>query len=488
MNDKDYEKIISKHIENCEDGKYVIYGTGGVAKIYYNKITEKYNDDRICFFIDGKYDKKEFLNKTVYAPEKLKGKNLQEYKFILGTVSKIPLFTQNLIDLGVRKEQIIRPICHFSPKYMLQNQKEIKKIFVYPKISELNNETLKYLFDDLINIKDNFESNKVSVLGYKIDSEILKKYDYNIEYFECFPEDFNSNDIVLVWDVEKIFDKEIANCDNIYCCDSSVVYHLYPRMIMAIAEIVNKNLTEKLEERSRENYLKLKEKCKDKNNALVCGMGPSFKENEEKIKKILPSSISIVCNTFYNVETDIIPMVYAMQDYDYCHLQRYQLEEIKNYIVKNKVFLFVPYNWLYLMDSSDKYLNELIIGLHPLDEQNNIVNENSMSYKDYANVVPAMLFSIAAGLNKNIYVVGCDGKNKSGKWEHSDGKIDEKFKRDKVFLQHDEADNWTEYEKAIDLMYEEFFKYAENKGIAFKVLTKSNYLQLQKRYDLNILK
>lgn len=494
MNNSDYETIISNHIEHCLEEKYVIYGTGEVAKIYYKKITEKFGDNAIQFFIDGKSTKREFCGKMVCRPCNLQKIDLKQYKFLLATISKIPLFTEKLIENGVKKEQIIPPIYHFSADYILENQKNIEEIFVYPQISKDEDIRIKNFLCDLSKIEMQNSSKKVKINIYKLSDKICEDYHGKFKKVDKIPREISDKSLILIWDVSRLRDKEILAHKNAYCCDSTILYHLYPKMMMAIMEIVNQELSTSLKEQSKKNYLDLKKKCERKKYSLVCGMGPSFNANQEQLKTIEIDSFNIVCNNFYNVDTEIIPTAYAVHDYDYCDLLRNQLDEIIDYVIKNKVYFFVPYNWLYFLDSKDVRLKKLLIGLTPLDEEKNIVTEDRMMYKNYDNVVPAMLLPIAAGINRKVCIIGCDGKNKAGQWEHSDGELVEEFdvekatKHKKIFLKLDGINNRDEYEEKLNDMYKDYFEYAEEKNIDIVALAPSNYKEINKRFDSNFFK
>jgi hypothetical protein len=295
----------------------------------------------------------------------------------------------------------------------------------------------------------------------------------------------DSEQIVLVWDASSLLDVELKEKENVYCCDRNVLHQLYSKMLLAI--VCKYNGTEKLNEvkiKSKQNYLYFKEKTKQKNYSLVCGMGPSLKNNEEKIKTILSDCVTFVCNDYYRVETDIIPDAYVLQDRDYLESEKDSLISIIKYVIKNRIYLFVAESWVSVIEEQYPEISPLIIGLKPMVEGIYIISEEQLKYRNYTNVVPAMVLPVASGIKDVVYIIGCDGRNNET-WEHSDGRIavwTDDNPETKKFLKMDNIESFSEYDDVVNRMYREFMCYAENKGISFVSLVHSNFSEIDKRY------
>lgn len=479
MNDFMLRKIVLNNLEILKKNEFVIYGTGKIAEIYYEFLTEKFGVASIAFFIDNKKKTDIYKGKEVFTIAELREADLDlnQYTYLLGTLSKMPLFIENLKMLNIQISNIIYSTTVFSSDYLDENIDIIDKVILYPEFNDRDKlESIVKEMEDNIVIDSPSQCEIVLISQHDeiqvADSyKIVKKYD----------DEMDDKTLILVWDSMHLLDKELDGKKNIFCCDESMMVHLSQRMYLSISDKINNIKNKDYIRLSKENYLSLLKKYKDFEYAVVCGMGPSLNISISEERKLLEKGIMIVCNNYVNLDTDLIPDIYVLQDVDYLTNHRDLLDKIINYIKKNGIYLVTDIKWCSIFTNKYKGIEKLIIGLTKLDERINIVSKEELSYKNYFNVIPALCIPLASGLKDTVYITGCDGGDKNSDWKHADGVINSGKLFDKQYLTVGD-NHFKNYSIEVNESYKELFEYGERLGKNYIALMDSAFEELHKRW------
>lgn len=483
MTDELLKKILLQHIKNEKENEFVIYGTSMLADIYYDFLSDKFGEQSIAFFIDGKREVGTHKGKQVYTINELSAVNINitDYKFVLATLSKIPLFISNLNKIGVGLDHIVEPIVTFSADYLSQNITKIDRVVFYPAYKNLDNmyEMINYINTS---IKFDEDNNQVVFLSDTEAPNTELPMGFKIEKTSKFSELINDQVLVMVWDSKYIFDEQLTGIENLFCCDGTIIFHLIERMILAISgKFWDKHIVEDL---SKKNYERMINQYSHYKYCVVCGMGTSIHEASVSYKELIKNGLTIVCNNFYRVKIDINPDVYVAQDNDYLTISNSELEKMIQYILKNKIYFCVNKSWIPIILSKYPEIKNWIIGLEPLDEEICFPHISRLAYKNYANVIPAMGIPIASGLKDIIYITGCDGGGAKGKWVHADKFVTGKSAMGiygTPLVKFNDGEKFTEYEKAVNGMYKQLLSYGEMQEKKYISLTHSNFEEIELR-------
>lgn len=481
-----YEQILLKKIKNIEKAQYVIYGTKDVALVFYNEVVKKFGEDSISFFIDGKKESDYFKGKPVYKCDEITDKKVNDYKYIIGSVTKIPLFINNLKKAGVKEENIMDTINYFSADYIEANIKRIDNIYLYPQIESKEN------LEEIIKGLDNYiivprGSNQRVKIYTTINTEMPLPYGYELSNENVQLSKKEENDFVLVWDSKSLIDKDLENVTKFFCYDDKVVVHLNSKILSAVmTKFVQTNSEVYYKELSKQHFRDLLQYCKDFETAIVCGTGPSIQNMGEKYKNLVDKSSVVVCNGFYNMEKElknVIPKAYIIQDNDLltCEL-RFQMDQIADYVIRNNVYLCVDFRWVKLCCIRYPLLEEKIIGFERRD-YNVFPSENELVYTNSDNVITSMGLPIASSLADRVFILGCDG----GNWSHAysdDSKESEEalINYKKSFLHPDYSSSISEYVDKLNSMYQNILEYGESRGKKYSLLAHSAIGELEKRF------
>lgn len=486
-----YEQIILKNFKSLKKEKYVIYGTKDVGIIYYNEIVKQVGEESIAFFIDGKKESDYFKGKAVYQCNEINNDivNVNDYKYVLGTVSKIPLFINNLKKIGVREENIIDTIKYFSADYIDSDINIIKNLFIYPPVEnqELLDEIIKLLDNYIIVPKDSEQ--KVNIYS-TCDTKLGLPYGY-----EVIEEDFSSSkihedDMVLVWDFRSLMDKDLKSITNVLCFDEKFVVHLSSKILSAVmSKFVSIKSENYYKELSRQHYMELLQKSKQYKSVLVCGTGPSLKKLEEDFVEILERSLVLVCNGFYKTEgsiQNVNPDVYVLQDNIWLSCEyREEMDKIIDYVVRRNIYLCVEARWLSICCTRYPKLEPFIIGLSPR-EYDVFPSVDNLEYTMSENVITSMGIPIASSLCEQIYIIGCDGVKK-GEWVHVYSSESESgfdiYK--KSFLHPPFSAGVNAYGDYLNILYKRVLNYGESMGKVYVSLKHSYIEELKKRCKIN---
>lgn len=461
-----------------ENVKYIIYGTGKIADIYYDEIVREISDEGVVCFINEKMSLNEYKGKKVVKCREIPNEyiNDKNIKFITATISKILMFNRNLEMLGIDKTKIINPTHVFSCDSFEADDEKISKVIVYPCIEK--QEKLKELIDEFMNTTFFNPDNEIEIdFLSKVYYELQLPQGYRVVNDEKI--EIKEEDLVWVWKAENVQDDFLRDKKRVVCCDDNFLYHSVERMHMILNNKINHRKYDKLYE---ENYMKLAEQIKEYKYSVVCGMGPSLKNMDEKTEEMVKKGCIIVCNNFYNVDSSICPHIYVLQDNDFLsEREKERMDAIADYIIEKDSYLFVDDRWTStLLSRYPKIINN-IIGLH-VSEQICFPSKEQLMYYPMDNVVPCMCIPIASALKDIIYIIGCDGSDAKGGWEHADGRyLDNDIFKNRRFLMVNSIETNYEYTKYVDQLLDNVMLYGENMGKQYISLAKSSYASLKNR-------
>ena len=96
--------------------KYVLFGTGEVAKSYYTQLKEAALSDCISFFVDSMSKERELFGKEICKLDDISEISINDYKYVLCTYTSSVSMENELLKRGVKKENIIK-----STRYTLDS-------------------------------------------------------------------------------------------------------------------------------------------------------------------------------------------------------------------------------------------------------------------------------------------------------------------------------------------------------------------------------
>lgn len=461
--------------------KYIIYGTGKVAKEHYEHIATIYGEEAVECFLDSMLSKESFCGKPVMHPNRLKEIQCNHYKYLLGTLTNRKSMLTELIKQGVYKENIEITEDYGSNSFE-ENVNEVKKVLIYPEI--LNHTILQSLEDEFKLVVPNMdqldEQPTVIIREKNISSSIfsIKKKAVFADY-----------DLILVWDKTHLEDKDLNDGKHIYCIDPSYFFIIDVRILLRLNYILeSKEKKAYYRNESQKNYMELY-KSYNGMNSYVFGCGPSCEAGTKK--KFANNSVRIVCNNLID-NVDLIkkikPNIYVLID-EYLASQGFinMIEKINTYIIENDCVLIVPELLGAVLIRRYPMLDKKLIrmSLDAKDIQFPSPKDMSVFRKAY-NVITTLALPVASFISSKIYIFGCDGVADSEEivngnvWKHN-----EKLEKDKSFDNYATGDD-VEWEKEYYLKhisyFEELLEYGEGLGKEYISYTKSYIPALQKRH------
>lgn len=458
-----------------ENIPYVIYGTGKIADIFYEKIVEFTSSDNVLGFINEKLDIDEYQEKPVMKCRELPTEYIEnnQVKFIIATVSKIPLFCRKLSELGISNDRMIKSTSIFSCDCFEEDDRTINRVVLYPAITDFS-----VLKEKMQEFDDITHSDLVDVVYLIDDKDTFMEEDKQDNLCEISQYTYLENDLIWVWNADCVMDNFVKESSQAICCDGDFLYHSVQRMHMLLN---NKIYKDNLEDLSHNNYIRMLEEIEGLEYATVCGMGPSLLNMSEENTHIVKNGCIIVCNKFYDVKCDWVPHLYVLQDNHYIadHF-RDVMDKIAEYVVMNHVYLVVDSKWLITILYRYPTLRDLIIGLEQR-EQMCYPTADDLYYFPQDNVVPAMAIPVALGLRDTIYVIGCDGGTASGAWGHANGEIIKNDTFGKRFLELNAISTMKGYAEYVDSLFGKVIKFGEERGKSCYSLVVSAYEQLNER-------
>lgn len=466
--------------------KYIIFGTGNISEDYFNKLAKLYGEEMIFCFLDSLLNKETFCNKPVKKLGELKNIEVNNYQYVLGSLTNKKSMIGELKKYGVKEENIIIDR-DYGPESFEKNVKIVKKVAIFPNIDNLNylnelNSIIEYLLPNRNQLEE-----KINIV---VSKNIIRNINENNFLIKEKIDDLSRYDLILVWNQDFLDKPELRECKNVYCIDP----YYFPKIDMKILLYLNYLLADKEKEfywkQSTANFNISKSKI-TKNRAYVFGQGPSCRE---EIGKIPEGSLKIACNSMVkckDIISKIKPNFYAIADeIMLSHEFSSILDEIILYISNHECYLVVPdiIGFVLVKRYPDSYKKMIMLSF----QTEGIcfpTPDNMKVYRKAYNVITAISLPIASALCDTIYIVGCDGIKKNlikdgiQKWDYCND-IDEDNSKIKVRMR--EIENKKEYYLKHNVYFQEFIEYGETKGKKYISLTKSYIPVLEQRIEKKI--
>lgn len=457
----------------CEEEKYVLYGTGEVARSYYSQLIEKVPKDSIAFFLDSMSKEKKIFDKIICKPSVIPQDKVNNYKYILCTFTSVVSMENELKQIGVIEENIIK-----SSKYTLDSFVQYplsgNKVCIYPSVDR---QVFKKIQKKICNYV-------LPELQIKMDIVLEEQTDYVSEVFRVL-EDYESledYDLVLVWDKKRLQDEELCDLDYVFCIDDNFFQYIDIKILCWMDYKLSSSTEKELYDRiSHRNYKSLFE-CKYK-KSYVFGTGPSMEQGMEiylKKEKNKNSVCKIVCNAaIYNEQfmNKLEPDIYVLSDSFFVDVDNRELIcKIVNYVNNHNIYLCIPKFWMPIYIYKYKVNKERLIGFMEMKTEIFFPNDKCLElYSKAHNVITKYAIPIASALADEICISGCDG----AKVEENGDMIYEHSADAQAVVRNTEVLNHYAF-------FEQIIQFGEEKGKKYHSITKSFIPVLQERMCVDI--
>lgn len=480
---------ILPELNHKQNQKYFIYGTGDVAKQYYMQLVSAYGNDSVVCFVESNPLKDEFLGKEVVKPKEIKLCTGNSYKFIVTSFSSANIMIDNLIEIGISSNDIIKTSKSLNQLYLKNDTPKIESLCFYPEVNDEKN------FRDLLDrIKwylpktqfCNLKTILISDLHNMNEPESVEIHDSK------YTEDILLNsDIILLWNKEFI-DADILDKyrSKIYCVDptfySTVESAFYRTLYYYCLE---SNMKEHFKLLSRANYKSMIERNKFKEKAYVFGTGPSL---EQATDFSYDNGFNIICNSTVKnqslmdyIKPNLLVFADPVFHFSPCEYSAKFREDAISAIQKYDLYFMIPDYTVPLILAHYPEVKDKIIGIPMLSNEFNFPSEEKYFVKATANILTLFMLPVASFVSEKIYIIGCDGreKNETYFWKHNDSAqynglmktvfdMHPSFFRDRVYQDY--------YDEHCEIL-KNLIEFGETKGKKYYSLTKSHIPVLSER-------
>lgn len=437
--------------------KAIIFGTGGIAKRIYDRLTKKKIE--VSFFLDSMLEKKEYLGKPVYSPdfiETMTDKN--EYEYYLGTYTSYVGMSTVLKERGINENRI-----HIEKDYCLHT--------LETDINRINDHSVFVLYPDFKNQEEfertveNFEDCFPRLKGSNIKIYCKGCISHRMNNFiVCDNIKYKEEYVYLVWKEENIEDLNDLGYKQILCIDSNHFEYADIRILLRFNKMLwNDAEIKSVEDTSVANFESINKKEYEK--AYVMGNGPSCNEAIKKVDK--ESSLRIACNYFAKSEEYLElfePNMYMLADEIMASAKcESAINDIEKYVVNSECKVCAPLEMaLAIADRKPAIKKRIVTVGFAAKELKFPTRSDRELYRKAFNVITAMAVPFASSFCNLIYISGCDG-SRMDEIDKENWNYNEKLKSGlkKVHIE----DNWyKEYYFKHIAFFEEIIKYGNKVG------------------------
>lgn len=481
-------------LNHTDNQQYIIYGTGEAAKQYFSQIKSRYGENSVIFFLETNPTKNEFMGKNVFDLSKLETIDINRYKYIVTSFASTQVMIDKLVLSGIHEKMIIKPIRPLHRMALREDIETIRDICFYPEIiDEAQAQDLQTRITWYIP-KTKECSTKIHLFS-KLKSNIMLKSMYlhsSIELNEVFLQ----CDIILVWNKNNLSDDILENHrSKIYCVDptfySTVESSLYRTLYYYCLDSDTKAYFQEL---SKNNYASMLTKYNQRKKAYVFGTGPSL---EDAFKFDFSDGFNIICNStvknntlLKHIRPDLLVFADPVFHFSPCEYARKFRHDSVNVIKEYDCYCLIPDFTVPLMIAHYPEIENRIIGI-PFSrvEEFNFPQKEKFYIKSTANILTLFMLPIASTVASDIYILGCDGRQKHETyfWKHNTNAqygdlmktvfdMHPSFFRDRVY--HDYYDEHCKILKQL-------IEYGEAQGKKYYSLTPSYIPVLEERMVFN---
>ncbi len=431
----------------------------------------------------------------------------KEIKFVFGRR------TQLLIFLRKTKFKTSHYLIRIYRKLFTVEIKKTKTILILPKITKvevlqdyLNKISWAIKTDDNNNIKIYFFVSKNLEID---DLKFFKRHKYQRNYIDITKVVFIKNrteykiairesEIILLWKSKYLFrlilTRHLAKVmivdKKFYSSYESTVWYRLKFDLLSKKEII------KLKFLSKQNYIKLLEKNKNKNQSFIFVTGPSF--NSYKEFNYGQNPFKVICNTIvknhefleYIGGPDLITFADPAFHFSSCEYAAKFRDEVVQVVEKYDSFILIPLFTVPLILQHYPNLKERIIGIEVNNKHGiNFPYIDKFWVSSSPSILSYMMLPVASVLTDEINIIGADGREKHDNyfWKHNksvqyDNLMESVFQTHPSFFR----------DRFYDKHYDKHVKYLSNLlihgeklGKKYYTLTPSHVPALQERYKVN---
>lgn len=419
-------RYVLPNIDHYEGRKYIIYGAGEVAKQYYSQMKARSISDFVELFVETQPTKNQFMDKAVISYEELKQIKWQDYCFIIASCVSASAIEENLINLGVSQDNIVKPNPPIYNMALRRNIPTVKNLIFYPLVSEdveLENliTRLKWYLPDTremnvqISIFSNLKPLSLPTNVKLIDTDKVSQF-------------IEESDIILVWN-KKVLDDEMlqAHKQKVYCVDptfySTVESQTYRTLYYVCLE---DNVKKEYEDLSKKNYQDFIDKNKNKTKAYLFGTGPSL---ERAFEFNYSGGLNIVCNSIVKnlklldyIGADLLVFADPVFHFSPCEYSKQFRQDLLMVMERyNDLYCMIPDYNVSLMLAHYPQLKDRIIGMPSINADYNFPMTDMFYTKHSSNILTLYMVPVASAIAQEIFIIGCDGRQKTENyfWKHN---------------------------------------------------------------------
>ena len=242
---------------------------------------------------------------------------------------------------------------------------------------------------------------------------------------------------------------------------------------------------------SKENFLEMQEKNKDKNKAYCFTSGPTFDKYDEFYFE--ENSFKVICNSIVKNEAflsyiggaDLLAFADPVFHFGPSSYAEQFRQDVLSAVEKYDIYLLLPERNMPLMIAHYPQLQKRLIGI-PAKYEFNFPSKEEFSIKGSDNILTYYMLPVASSISNEIGIIGADGRKENEKyfWKHSssaqyDDKMEGVFNTHPSFFRDRDYEDY--YNSHCDFL-EKLLEYGESKGKQYFASTPSYIPALKKRY------
>ena len=401
--------------------RYCIYGTTLFARYCCDKICELYGESAVLGYLESEKKNDPFFNgKPIFLPSEAVEKFGQEVFFLIAGFTSYAAMTENLINIGVAKDHIIRPL-GFEPYFKVGYNIQLKHVCFWPKLCSSDEDVLKkiaWFLPERVNVHVFSEENlnthiNDNVFVHKLNeiSQIMKMVD-----------------AILLWDLSREENVGEKFGDKIRVVDPDFYMNIdAENYCRAYYASFSREEQDAVLQDSKGVFKNMQEQARSKERANVFGTGPSLFEIGDF--KQFQNDLNIICNSMVkdkNLLVALQPDIIAFADIcfyvspsDYC--KAFYKDLIDAYETYG-LFIVVRDCQKPLIEYHFPELKGCMAGIpYKYDDCWWLLGDDDFYFKPLDNIVTDMMLPIATSLCDTVGIAGCTGRAKDETyfWKHN---------------------------------------------------------------------
>ncbi len=428
-------------------GKYFIYGTTIFAKYCCDKFCDRYGEETVVGFIESEKKDKPFDGgKPIFLPEEVVALYNDNTYFIIAGFRSFEVMQNNLRQLGVPVNHIIRPM-GYEPYFQIGYLETVKRVCLWPEIRDTDTDVLtkiSWFIPDRINVhifsrddlepmvRENVRIHKILYMSTETENIDVspKKTDKNSTDLDDMEVVLYKADVILLWDLSRESDITERYLDKVRVVDPdfylSIDAENYCRVYYASFSLDERKA---ISDESKDNFIDMQKRARVCRQANIFGSGSSLVEAEKFIDEF-KDDFNIICNSMVKNKkllSSLKPKLLVFADI--CFFV--SPSEYGKAFYKDLVTTQKEYDFHIIVRDCQKPLIEYhfpglakrLIGIpYAYNDEWWLIDVEHFYLKPMDNIMTDMMLPVAASLCDTIGIVGCTGRtqNETYFWKHSD--------------------------------------------------------------------